>query len=129
MINKCRKPTHNLKILAGFAGLELHKNKWLYKWQDTLRQIMQAFKGKEMIHQFGVRKYRIVLYFSMYKLAIECDEFDHRDTDIGYEEEQQKHIEKQLSCIFVRFNPDAEEFCILDVVNKIFAQIKSSFEM
>ena len=90
---------------------------------------MQAFNGKEMIHQFGVRKYRIVLYFPMYKMAIECDEFDHRDTDIGYEEEKQKQIEKQLSCIFVRFNTDAEEFCILEVVNKIFVQIKSSFEM
>ena len=42
-----------------------------------------------MIHQFGAEKCRIDLYFPKYKLAIESDEFDHRDRDIGYEVEQQ----------------------------------------
>ena len=57
--------------------------------KDTLDQIMQAFNGEEMIHQFGAEKCRIDLYFPKYKLAIESDEFDHRDRDIGYEVEQQ----------------------------------------
>ena len=129
MINKCRKPTHNLKILVGLAGVELHKNKRLCKEQDTLRQIMQVFNGEEMIHQFGVGKYRIVLYFPKFKWAIECVEFGHRDRDVGYKVEQQKSIEKLLNCTFVRLNPDAKEFCILEVVNKIFVQIKSSFHV
>ena len=51
-----------------------------------------------MIHQFGARKYRIDLYFLKYKLAIECDEFDHCEGDIGYEVERQKRIEKLLCC-------------------------------
>ena len=80
-----------------------------------------------MIHQFGVGKYRIYLYFPKYKLAVECDEFDHRHRDIEYEVERQKRIKKLLNCTFVRFNPDAKDFCILEVVNKIFVQIKSSF--
>ena len=50
VINKCRKPTHNLKKLAGFDEVELHKNKLLCKEQDTLRQIMQAFNSEEMTH-------------------------------------------------------------------------------
>ena len=54
---------------------------------------MQAFNGEEMIHQFSFGKYRIDLCFRRYKLAIECDEFDHRDRDIEYEVEQQKFIE------------------------------------
>ena len=70
----------------------------------------------------------IDLYFLKYKLPIECDEFNHRDRDIWYKVEQQKHIEKLLNCTFVRFNPDAKEFCILEVVNKIFVQIKSFFK-
>ena len=82
-----------------------------------------------MIHQFGAGKYRIDLYFLKYKLAIECDEFDHCEGDIGYEVERQKRIEKLLCCTFVRFNPDTKDFCILEAVNKIFIQIKSSFEM
>ena len=64
-------------------GTELHKNKWLCKGQETLDQIMQAFNGEQMIHQFSAGKYRINLYFPKYKLAIECDGFDHRDRDIG----------------------------------------------
>ena len=80
------------------------------KEQDALGQIMQTFNGEEMIHQLGVGKYRTDLYFPKYKLAIECNEFDHRDRDIGYEIERQKHIEKLLNCTFVRFNPDAKDF-------------------
>ena len=80
-----------------------------------------------MIHQFGAGKYRIDLYFPKYKFAIECDEFDYCDRDIEYEVERQKHIEKLLNCIFVRFNPDAKDFFILEVVNKMFVQIKSFF--
>ena len=85
VINKYRKPTPNLINLTKCLGIDLHKNKWLCKEQDTLRQIMQAFKGEEMIHQFSVGKYRIYLCFPGYKLAIECDKFDHRDRDVAYE--------------------------------------------
>ena len=45
VINKCRKPTHNLKILADFAEVELQKNKWLCKEQESILNIMTAFKG------------------------------------------------------------------------------------
>ena len=82
-----------------------------------------------MIHQFSAGKYRIDLYFPKYKLAIECDEFDHRDRDIEYEAERQKNIEMLLDCTFVRFNPDAKDFCILKTVNKVFVHINSSFQM
>ena len=99
------------------------------KEQDALGQIMQAFNGEEMIYQFGTGKYRIDLYFPKYKLVIECDEFDHHDRDIKYEAERQKNIEKLLDCTFVRFNPDAKDFCILKAVNKVFIHIKSSFQM
>ena len=99
------------------------------KEQHALSQIMQAFRGEEMIHQFGAGKHRIDLYFPRYKLAIECNKFNHRDSDIGDEVEQQKHIAKLLGCTFVRFNPDAKDFCILEVINKIFVQIKSAFQM
>ena len=89
---------------------------------------MQAFRGEEIIPQFGAGKYGIDLYFPKYKLAIECDKFDHCDRDIVYDVERQKRIEKLLNCTFLRFNPDAKAFCILEVVNKIFVQIKSSFQ-
>ena len=98
------------------------------KEQDTLSQIMQAFRGEEMIHQFDAGKYRIDPYFPKYKLPIECDELDHRDRDIGYEVEQQKHIEKLLGCTFVRFNPDAKDFCILEIVTKSLSRSNLLFK-
>ena len=72
-----------------------------------------------MIHQFAAGKYRIDLYSSKYKLATKCDEFDHRDRDIGWEVEQQHHVEKLLNCTFVRFNPDTKDFCILEVLKSL----------
>ena len=128
VINKCRKPTPYLIHFTKCLGIEVHKNKWLCKEQDALGQIMQVFNVEEMIHQFSVWKYRIELYFPRYKLAIECDEFCHRDKDIEYDVGQQKHIEKLLNCTFVRFNPNAKDFYLMEVVNKMFVQIKPSFQ-
>ena len=115
--------------MAKHFGIKIEHCLPASKEQDALRQIVQVFNGEEMIQQFSVGKYRIGLHFPEYKLAIECDEFDHRDRDIGYKVERQKHIEKLLNCTFLRSNPDAKDFCILEVVNKIFVRIKFSFQM
>lgn len=40
--------------------------------------IKTAFKNEIMINQYMVDKYRIDLYFQDYKLAIECDEKQHK---------------------------------------------------
>ena len=124
---RCRKP--KALDVAKHFGIKIEHCLPASKEQDALSQIIQAFRDEEIIHQFGVEKCRIDLYFPKYKLAIECDEFDHHDRDIGYKVEQQKRIERLLNCTFAKFNPDAKEFCILEVVNKIFVQIKSSFQM
>ena len=89
-----------------------------------------------MIHQFAVGKYWIDLYFPRYKLAIECDEFGHRDRDIGYEVERQKHIGKLLNCTFVRFNTDAKDFYHLGSCEQnlcpdqiLFYRLKKSYRL
>ena len=56
--------------MAKHFGLKIEHCLPASKEQDALGQIMQAFKGVD-------------LYFPKYKLAIECDEFDHRDRNIG----------------------------------------------
>ena len=98
------------------------------KEQDTLSCITQAFKGEHFVHQFSINKYRIDLYFPFHKLAIECDEFNHKDRDIAYEVKRQKDIEKSLGCIFIRYNPDSKEFNIFEVINRIFKHIKKNIE-
>ena len=55
-------------------------------------------------------------------------DIDHSDRDIEYEIRRQKFIEDQLIYKFIRYNPVAEDFYVLENVNKVFLRIKSSFE-
>ena len=119
MINKCRKPTHNLKALANFAGVELHKNKWLCKEQESILNIMTAFEGQMMHTQYSVDQYKIGLYFPKHKLAVECDEFGHLDRDIEYEVKRQKCTENELGYQFIQYNPDVKDFSIFKVINRV----------
>ena len=70
--------------------------------------------------------YRIDLYFHEYKLAIEVDELGHDDRNIDYEIQRQRAIQKELGCVFIRINPDEENFNIFRIINKINTHIKKS---
>ena len=76
--------------------------------------------------QYTVIGYRIDLYFHEYKLAIEVDELGHNDRNIDYEIQRQRAIEKELGCVFIRINPDEENFNIFRAINKIHRHIKKS---
>ena len=69
--------------------------------------------------QCNVLSDRIDLYFYDHKLAIELDENGHSDRNIDYEIKQQKTIEQELGCKFIRTDPDKEDF-------EIFRSIKQS---
>ena len=56
---RCRKP--KFLDVAKHFGRKIENCFPESKEQDGLSQIMQAFRGEEMIHQFGVGKYRIDL--------------------------------------------------------------------
>jgi very-short-patch-repair endonuclease len=91
----------------------------LYKEQETVGQITRAFRHTNYKIQYKVDKYRIDLYFIDYKIAIECDEFNHKDRDRKYEIERETFIKKKLGCKFIRYNPDDEDFSVFDVINEI----------
>ena len=76
--------------------------------------------------QYSVLSYRIDLYFHKYKLAIEVDELGHSDRNINDEIERQRALERELSCVFIRINPDATDFNIFREINKIHRHIKQS---
>ena len=111
-------------LLAETLGINVHKHKYMSKENDSIEIIMETFDGEEMIGQFHIGKYCIDLYFSEHKLAIECDEFGHNNRDASYEVNHQKFIEEQLQCQFVHYNPDAQDFDVVQVLNKIFRSIK-----
>ncbi len=122
-LTRCRKP--EAVGFARFLGIDIENSLCMSKEQDTLSCITKAFKGEQMIDQYCVDGYRIDLYFPAFKLAIECDEFNHRNRDIGYEVTRQKHIEDKLKCQFIRYDPDADNFDPFEVVNRIYIYLKN----
>ena len=85
----------------------------------TLCQIMEAFEGEEMVSEFTVGKFRIDLYFTRYKIAVECDENNHRHA-VEKDNERQRRIEAILGCTFVRYRPDVKDFNVFKVINQIY---------
>ena len=53
-------------------------------------------------------------------------ESGHADRNLSNETERQKALEKELDCVFIRINPDEENFNIFKEINKIHKQIKKS---
>ena len=73
--------------------------------------------------QYSVLSYRIDLYFHKYKLAIEVDELGHADRNINNEIERQRALEKELNCVFIRSDPDEQNFNMLREINKIYRHV------
>ena len=111
------------KEIVKHMGIKIIGYKYICKEAGTIYTIQKVFEGISMKRQFSIGSYRIDLYFPEHKLAIECDDHDHKDRDINYEIRRQKFIEDQLNCKFIRYNPDAKDFSIESVLNKIFQYI------
>lgn len=91
--------------------------------QKTINQIRRAFIHLTTIPQYKVASYYIDLYFPSHKIAVECDEQGHRRYLPENEIKRQKYIESTLNCTFVRYNPDALDFNIGDVINQLIVLI------
>ena len=100
--------TCNLKKNLGFRLHDVTNT----KEQTVLKSIKHAFEAEDMQTQCSVLGYRIDLYFLKYKFAIEVDELGHADRNLSNETERQKALEKELDCVFIRINPDEENFNI-----------------
>ena len=123
VIMHCRTP-ESCKFKRNL-GFKLH-NVINCKEQTVLESIKDSFEGENMQTQYSVLCYKIDLYFHEYKLAIEVDELGHNDKNIDYEIQIQKAIEKELGCVFIRINPDQQNFNIFKAINEIDRHIKIS---
>ena len=123
IIMNCR--TDELCNLKRKLGFKLH-DVINTKEQAVLKSIKDAFKREDMQTQYSALGYRFDLYFYKYKLAIEVDELGHADRNLSDEIERQKALEKELDCVFIRTNPDEENFNISRKINKINKHIKKS---
>jgi hypothetical protein len=72
---------------------------------------------------------KIDCYIIDYRIALEIDEFGHKDRkkQIEIEIERQKCIEEKLNCTFLRTNPDDDNFCIYAFIGQIFAEINKKY--
>jgi very-short-patch-repair endonuclease len=126
LISKSKKPK-SIELAKEF-NIEIINCKNLYKEQITINDILNSFLGEKIKLQYPVGRYFIDLYFLEYNLAIECDENNHSDRDVYYENEREKYIKNNLNCTFIRFNPDEKNFKIENIINKIFKKIKDFIE-
>ena len=96
----------------------------LKKEQSALRSVKNALEGENMQIQYSVLTNRTDLYFHKYKLAVEVDELGHCDRNTNYEIGRQEAIKEKLGCVFIRINPNEENFNIFNAIIKIHRYIK-----
>lgn len=91
---------------------------------NTLGFIERILHGLvECKRQFKINDYFIDLYIPSKKLAIECDEFAHKNYNKVRENIREKHIKEKLHCTFLRFDPCSDDFCFDILINKILLLI------
>ena len=120
----CKSRTTNSLNIAKALNIDVNNHKYETKESETLGAIKKAFKGETMKEQYIVLNHRIDLYFPSYNLAIECDEFDHKDRCPIMEKNRHDKITKKLKCKWLRFDPDDKDFNIFDVINRIYLVIR-----
>lgn len=115
------------KILNYFSefGIFISRNtRYEYKETETIGTIIRAFKGEEMEFQKIFGNFRVDLFFPKYRIFVECDENGHDDRDQEYEENREIWLLNEVKdSVMIRYNPDLEQFNIIDVINKIFRAI------
>lgn len=91
----------------------------------TIGFIEECYRGViEMKRQYKVGAYYVDLYIPEYKIAMECDEYDHRDYNEAAEKEREEYIKEKLGCEFIRFNPTTRGFCLASVMNELHKKMK-----
>jgi very-short-patch-repair endonuclease len=106
-------------------GISFPSDMPVTKEQQTIGGIVRAFAHLRTVRQYRVPPFVIDLYFPDQGIAVECDEYGHRGWSYDPESEarRQRHIEQVLGCTFVRYNPDAPNFHIGDVINEIILAV------
>jgi very-short-patch-repair endonuclease len=82
-------------------------------------KLVRAFADLNYELQYPVGTYRIDLYFIDHKLAVECDENNHRGYDIERDTNRTEFINNSLGCRWIRYDPYAKNFDIFDIINRI----------
>uniref|UniRef100_A0A6G6ABG6 Bro-n domain-containing protein n=1 Tax=Borely moumouvirus TaxID=2712067 RepID=A0A6G6ABG6_9VIRU len=123
LLLKADKPA-SIKLASDF-GIKVHQ-KFTRKEINIVKEldIFCNMSGFESKHQYVIKynnknKYIVDYYLPEFKIAIEIDEFNHKDRDPIYEKQRQLIITKKLKCKFIRCNPDDKDFSIVALLGTI----------
>lgn len=111
-----REKVYDLAMLLGF---EKHL---AAPCKETLHcgQLKQMFPAVKFKREYTVDKYRVDLYSKKYNIIVECDEMAHQGYDKEKDAERTQKINEVLdNPSWVRFNPDAKDFTIIEVISGI----------
>ena len=114
-----------LHILKTFH-IETTNRKCLTKEQQTLSPIVNVFKTEKYEDQYKIGKYFLDLFFTDYKIVIECDENGHADRKPWKERERMDYVNKTLEITddhWIRYNPDENGFDVSKVTGQIYRKI------
>jgi prophage antirepressor-like protein/very-short-patch-repair endonuclease len=108
-------------------GIDTTNRKCLTKEQQTLSAIGNSFKIEKIEDQFKIGKYYLDLYFSEYKIVVECDENGHSDRKPCDERERMNFVNEKLEIddsYWIRFNPDEYDFDMSKVIGRIYRKME-----
>ena len=91
------------------------------KQQSIGLRLRKLFPNEDIIEDFSALYYLIDYYFPKRKLALEVNEFGHKDRDQIKENKKQKDE-------FIRINPDEKDFSAYDELGKVQKFIDKSQE-
>ena len=115
-----------LHLLKEFH-IETTNMKCLTKEQQTLSAITNAFKTEKFEDQYKIGSYYLDLYFTEYKIVVECDENGHADRKPYKERERMDYVNKELDIDdsnWIRYNPDEKDFDISKMIGRIYIKMK-----
>lgn len=126
-ITELIKDTYNLKHrYICKIGNSQHVNIIMSLENQTIGFIENSFKSaidvvRQKTFKNSLQLYRVDLYFPLFNLIVECDENDHQDRDMNYEEIRENYI-LSLGNTIIRFNPNDKSFdlsLVFQEINKI----------
>ena len=115
-----------LHLLKKFH-IETTNMKCLTKEQQTLSAITNVLKTEKYEDQYKIGSYYLDLYFTEYKIVVECDENGHADRKPYKERERMDYVNKELDIDdsnWIRYNPDEKDFDISKMIGRIYTKMK-----
>jgi very-short-patch-repair endonuclease len=115
-----------LHLLKEF-NIDTTNKKCLTKEQQTLSAITNAFKTEKYEDQLSINEYYLDLYFTEYKIVVECDENGHQDRKPYDERLRMDFVNLELGITddnWIRYNPDEHDFDISKIIGKIYRKME-----